>query len=221
MSKEYYNQKQAELVKDCDIPYRIGEKERTASGKNTENLLIDFLQKEFQEELFFKRIKSYKINSKEEFEKAPRSFFTDKSIPQTDIICYSSKDDIWKRSDGIEIIPYNKIKLVFEVKKKDVFNSFQQIITLSNYYNAVPLFFVNFRSKEVRKPVLETKFAKQILGNIGNKKDVRIYIFSRQNTTESKDIAKRLKEGAPEIIRIDGYEGQLEKLVRDIKEIVC
>jgi len=45
-------------------------------------------------------------------------------------------------------------------------------------------------------------------------------MFSRQNTTESRIIKQKLLEGAPETIRIKGFEGQLEKLVKKIEKLL-
>ena len=219
MCKETYNIKQAELVRECEEPYRKGLKERTKSGLFSENLLINFLQEEFKGKLFFKGIKACKVNTRNEFEEITEYEFKNRLSPQTDVVCYSNEEDIWKRNDGYEYIPYSKVKFVIEVKKKDTIKT-DQISRLVNFYNSVRIFFVVFREKESRKPVMEMRFSKKILGEVGDRKDISIFMFSRQNTTESRIIKQKLLEGAPETIRIKGFEGQLEKLVKKIEKLL-
>jgi len=218
LCEETYNLKQTELVRKCEEPYREGLKERTSAGLFTENLLINFLREEFKGKLFFKGIKACKVNTRKEFEEITENEFKNQLSPQTDIICYTDKEDIWKRNNGYESISYGKVKFVIEVKKKDTIET-NQIFKLINYYNSIPIFFISFRGTGSRKAVMETRFAQKISNSIGDRKDISIFMFSRQNSKESRIIKKKLLEGAPETIRIKGFEGQLEKLVKTIREI--
>jgi len=215
-----YNLKQAELVRKCEEPYRKGMKERREAGTITENLLIDFLQKEFEGKLLFKGIKSCKINT-DDFDKFSKEQIKEKLslCPQTDIIGYSSDEDIKQPYEGLETILYNKVKFIIEVKKKDTIET-DQISKLVNYYNSIPIFFISFRGTGARKPVMDTRFANKILKNIADRKDIKIFMLSWQNNKDSRKIKNRLMEGAPETIRIEGFEGQLEKMVKSIKEII-
>lgn len=216
---EYYNLKQAELVRKCEEPYKVGLKEKTSSGKTTENLLITFLQEEFKGKLFFKRIKTCKIDLIEEFMKNSKKNINEKLSPQTDIVGVRKLENIWIREDGLEVIPYNKVKFVIEVKKKDTIET-NQITRLTNFYDSIPIFFISFRGTGSKKPVLETLFAKTILETIGDNNIIEIFMLSWQNSRESKEIRKKLMAGASETIRIEGFEGELERVIAKINEII-
>jgi len=216
---EKYNFDQAELVRKCDERYRKGMKERTSSGSSTEDLLITFLQMEFEGRLFFKNIMVSKIDSEEEYRIASKKKRKELLSPQTDIVSFTNKKDIWEHQDGQKAIAFKNVKSVIEVKKKDTIES-DQIHRLTSFYDSIPIFFVSFRGTGSKRPVSETRFAKKILDTTSDRSNVDVFMFSWQNTKDSERIRKSISEGVSEIVRIEGFEGELERLVRRIKKTI-
>ncbi len=271
MNKEtYYNQKQIELVKECEEPYRNGLNPRKTkiSGYITEKLLLEFLKEEFKGKLLFKqgdifvgnddslpckaytrklyssqgeeltrrlyvnangkidvngmikeKLKVLKINNKDEFLEL-QTKKNNKHIPQSDIIVYENDEDYWERADGNAMIPYSKVKLIIEVKKKDTLSKkndikVNQIEKLVRYYNTIPILFVSFRGTGDKK-----RFEQTIRDYANERTDIRVFMLSKQMEKDGAQ-EKLIEKGEVEpIARIANFEGKLEELVESIEQLI-